>query len=94
MLEYSKEFKNRAIGGCIPPGKTSIQFTDTLIESWSELFALAQRSQYKSTNIHKLEAAVKLYTGLAQMPAVQRKVTSKLCSMLLHPYPIVCYTFQ
>ncbi|SLM39571.1 Tubulin-specific chaperone D, C-terminal [Lasallia pustulata] len=54
---------------------------------WRNLLALIQKSHFKSGNVHKLEAAVKVYTGLASVKVVQQDVLAKLCSMLLHPFP-------
>lgn len=48
-----------------------------------------QRLHFKSTNIYKLEAAVKVYSGLASIFSVQKEVLGKLASMLLHPFPKV-----
>lgn len=50
---------------------------------------MVQKSHYKSGNVQKLEAAVKLYTGLARANVVRDTVISKLCSMLLHSFPSV-----
>lgn len=43
-----------------------------------------QKAHYKTANVRKLEAAVKLYGGLL---AVYPAAVDKLSSMLLHPYP-------
>lgn len=59
------------------------------IFSWTSILDLVQRSHYKSGNLHKLVAAVKIYTGLAMNDFVRREVLAKLCSMLCHPFPLV-----
>jgi hypothetical protein len=47
---------------------------------------LVQKAHYKTGNIRKLEAAVKLYGGLTE---VYPEPLTKLSSMLLHPFPRV-----
>lgn len=59
------------------------------LTSWRNLFVVVQKSHYKSGNVQKLEAAVKLYTGLAGANVVRDTVINKLCSMLLHSFPSV-----
>jgi tubulin-specific chaperone D len=43
-----------------------------------------QKAHYKTGNIRKLEAAIKLYGGIVQ---VYPEALQKLTSMLLHPFP-------
>jgi len=43
-----------------------------------------QKAHYKTGNIRKLEAAVKLYGGLIE---VYPEALQKLATMLLHPFP-------
>lgn len=45
---------------------------------------LLQKAHYKTGNVRKLEAAIKLYGGLLQ---VYPEALEKLTSMLLHPFP-------
>lgn len=52
--------------------------------SWPALYNLVQRAHYKSSNVKKLEAAVKLYGVLYP---VYPDAIIKLTSMLLHPFP-------
>lgn len=47
---------------------------------------LVQKAHYKTSNVRKLEAAVKVYSGLME---VYPAVLQKLSSMLLHPFPKV-----
>src|SRR6266536_4721594 len=54
--------------------------------SWHALYILVQRAHYKTGNVRKLEAAVKLYAGLIE---VYPESLTKLSSMLLHPFPRV-----
>jgi hypothetical protein len=56
------------------------------IMDWSDLYLLVQRAHYKTGSVRKLEAAIKLYSGLAE---VYPKVLDKLVSLLLHPFPKV-----
>ncbi|MCJ1465433.1 hypothetical protein MMC07_004051 [Pseudocyphellaria aurata] len=56
---------------------------------WRNLFVLVQQSHYKSGNIHKLEAAVKVYTGLARTNILRANVIGRLCGMLLHSFPSI-----
>lgn len=88
MLEFSNRSERQSIGEFILPGRKQHSLNRGLI-SWRNLFALVQKSHYKSGNVHKLEAAVKLYTGLARANVVRDQVISKLFSMLLHPFPSV-----
>jgi len=47
---------------------------------------LTQKAHYKTSNIRKLEASIKIYGGLLE---VYPDAIEKLTSMLLHPYPNV-----
>lgn len=74
-------------------GASQLHYIVSLIvtesHSWHVLVATVQRSHYKSSNMHKLGAAVTIYTGLAPRLIVRNQATERLCSMLLHPYPTV-----
>ncbi|EEQ32341.1 beta-tubulin cofactor d [Microsporum canis CBS 113480] len=48
-------------------------------EHLKKLFRLVQKSHFKSTNIPRIEAALKV--------TMRRDATSKMINMLLHPYP-------
>lgn len=52
--------------------------------SWKDLYLGVQKAHFKSTNVRKLEACVKLYGGLVE---VYPRAMEKLTSMLVHPYP-------
>lgn len=88
MPEFSSRSERQSIGELIV-SKRDQQSLKHGRTSWRNLFVLVQKSHYKSGNIHKLEAAVKLYTGLAGASVVRDQVISKLCSMLLHSFPSV-----
>jgi tubulin-specific chaperone D len=45
---------------------------------------------FKSTVIQKLQLAIDVYRGLAEVEATRKDVLAKLCNMLLHPFPKVC----
>ncbi|RDL35861.1 uncharacterized protein BP5553_06473 [Venustampulla echinocandica] len=51
---------------------------------WRSLYALTQKAHFKTSNVRKLEAAVKVYGGLME---VYPEAVQKLSSMLLHPFP-------
>lgn len=51
---------------------------------WRSLYLLVQKAHYKTGNIRKLEAAVKIYGGLSE---VYPEALQKLATMLLHPFP-------
>ncbi|KAH8705099.1 putative tubulin-specific chaperone D [Talaromyces proteolyticus] len=52
-----------------------------------KLFVLVQKAHFKSSNIPRLEAAVKVYSALSHVQALRKDVLKKLTSILLHPYP-------
>jgi len=52
--------------------------------NWRSLYLLVQKAHYKTGNVRKLEAAIKLYGGLLD---VYPEALQKLTSMLLHPFP-------
>ena len=55
--------------------------------AWKRLFNEVRKAHFKSGNVQKIEAAVKIYAGMMAVPSVRGEVQEKLCSMLLHPYP-------
>lgn len=52
--------------------------------NWRSLYLLVQKAHYKTGNIRKLEASIKMYGGLIE---VYPEALQKLSSMLLHPFP-------
>jgi hypothetical protein len=52
--------------------------------SWSFLFTLVQKAHYKTGNVRKLEASIKVYGGLYE---VYPRALGKLTTMILHPFP-------
>ncbi|CAD6579724.1 MAG: hypothetical protein ASARMPRED_009232 [Alectoria sarmentosa] len=55
--------------------------------AWKRLFTEVRKAHFKSGNVQKIEAAVKIYASMMAVPRVSREVQEKLCSMLAHPYP-------
>lgn len=55
--------------------------------AWKRLFTDVRKAHFKSGNVQKIEAAVKIYAGMMAVSRVRTDVEDKLCSMLLHPYP-------
>ncbi|KAI9705641.1 MAG: hypothetical protein M1836_006397 [Candelina mexicana] len=53
---------------------------------WRTLFTTVQKAHFKSGNVQKLEAAVKIYAGLLVVEEVRKNAAEKLLSMLLHRY--------
>ncbi|KAI9852129.1 MAG: hypothetical protein M1838_001753 [Thelocarpon superellum] len=66
-----------------------LQSLDDARFKWRPLLALVQQAHYKSGSVGKLEAAVKVYTGFADIASVREAALTKLVSMLLHPFPKV-----
>jgi hypothetical protein len=58
--------------------------------SFRKVFTLVQRAHFKSSNIARLEAAIKVYAAFARLEPLRADVLKKLTSMLLHPFPRVC----
>lgn len=53
------------------------------------LWNVVRKAHFKSTNIRKLEAAVKIYGALGARGDMRRNAVGKLKDLLLHPYPSV-----
>jgi len=71
---------------CSKPALTAppwIEVSTNLLR-WRSLYLLVQKAHYKTGNVRKLEAAIKVYGGLLQ---VYPEALEKLTSMLLHPFP-------
>jgi Tubulin folding cofactor D C terminal len=54
-----------------------------------QLWNVVRKAHFKSTNIRKLEAAVRIYAALARQGDMGRNGLCKLRDLLLHPYPSV-----
>ncbi|PGH00269.1 hypothetical protein GX51_05872 [Blastomyces parvus] len=57
--------------------------------NYRKLFALVQKFHFKSANMARNEAAIKIYALLWRMGAIKGDAMKKLTGMLLHPYPKV-----
>jgi tubulin-specific chaperone D len=53
------------------------------------IWNVVRKAHFKSTNIRRLEAAVKIYGALAVQGDIRRNTLGKLKDLLLHPYPSV-----
>ncbi|KAI9724156.1 MAG: hypothetical protein M1812_000875 [Candelaria pacifica] len=53
---------------------------------WRALFVTVQKAHFKSGNAQKLEAAVKIYSGLLPIKNVRKDAAEKLVGMLLHRF--------
>lgn len=49
-----------------------------------------QKAHFKTTNMARLEAAIKAYAPLCRLGHLRAEVLKKMVSMLLHPFPRVC----
>ncbi|GAT21348.1 small nuclear ribonucleoprotein U)1a,U)2b [Aspergillus luchuensis] len=63
--------------------------SDDSIPSLRKLFVLVQRAHFKSSNIVRLEAAVRAYAPLSRIEQLQTEVIKKMTALLLHPFPRV-----
>ncbi|ERF72344.1 hypothetical protein EPUS_06100 [Endocarpon pusillum Z07020] len=54
-----------------------------------KLWNVVRKAHFKSTNIRKLEAAVKIYGALAVREDIRSNALGKLRDLLLHPYPSI-----
>ncbi|OJJ37236.1 hypothetical protein ASPWEDRAFT_131348 [Aspergillus wentii DTO 134E9] len=55
--------------------------------SFRKLFVVVQKAHFKSSNIARLEAAIRVYAPLSRLEPLRIDVLKKLSSMLLHPFP-------
>ncbi|KKK18297.1 hypothetical protein AOCH_005539 [Aspergillus ochraceoroseus] len=60
--------------------------------SLRKVFVLAQKVHFKSSNIARLEAAIRAYAPLSRLERLRIDVLKKLTGMLLHPFPRVRVT--
>ncbi|KAJ5587341.1 uncharacterized protein N7459_003106 [Penicillium hispanicum] len=54
-----------------------------------KLFFLVQKAHFRSSNIARLEAAIKVYGALSRLDPLRGDILKKLTGMLLHPFPRV-----
>lgn len=55
------------------------------------VFVLVQKAHFKTANIARLEAAIRVYAALSRIDNLRGDILKKLTSMLLHPFPRVCF---
>lgn len=69
---------------------TATPSSDSTTFKWRNLLSVVQKSHHKSNEIPKILAAVHVYLGLADVPAIRSETLKKLLSMLqTNPYPHV-----
>ncbi|KAK2746382.1 hypothetical protein FQN57_003264 [Myotisia sp. PD_48] len=52
-----------------------------------QIFKLVQKSHFRSSNIPRIEVAIKLYFSLTGFESTSKVALAKLTGLLLHPYP-------
>jgi hypothetical protein len=57
--------------------------------SFRPLFIVTQKVAYKSGNITKILACVRMYAAFLNVCGMEKETLKKMCSMLLHPLPRV-----
>lgn len=55
-----------------------------------KVFLLVQKAHFRSSNIQRLESAVKVYAALSRLDYLRIDVLKKMTGLLLHPFPRVC----
>ncbi|OJD19110.1 hypothetical protein AJ78_00896 [Emergomyces pasteurianus Ep9510] len=55
--------------------------------NYQKLFVSVQKFHFKSANMSRMEAAIKIYALLWRMDVIKGDAMKKLTGMLLHPYP-------
>lgn len=54
-----------------------------------QVFMLVQKSHFHSSNIARIEAAVKVYASLSRLGTLRADTLKKLTGLLVHPFPRV-----
>jgi len=81
----------------------TIEFFAFLIDSYAvtgeeldpvfrSVFVLVQKAHFRSSNIARLEAAIKVYAALARLDPLRNGALKKMTGFLIHPFPRVCWT--
>jgi hypothetical protein len=55
-----------------------------------KVFVLVQKAHFRSSNMQRLESAVKVYAALSRLDSLRIDVLKKMTGLLLHPFPRVC----
>ena len=63
--------------------------SNSLDPIFRKVFVLVQKAHFRSSNIARMEAAVKVYTAMSRLEPLRGDVLKKLTGMLLHPFPRV-----
>lgn len=69
----------------------AITNSDELDPIFRKTFVLTQKAHFRSANIIRLEAAIKLYAALTTLGPLRNDALKKLSGMLLHPFPRESY---
>ena len=56
---------------------------------WFLCFEVIEKAQLNSSDIPRIESAVKIYAGMALVKRMRRLMVIKLCWLLIHRYPKV-----
>ena len=56
---------------------------------WPRLLALVSKFHYKSTNVRKLVSCISCYSSFTHITSIRQAALTKLCNLLMHPYPTV-----
>lgn len=56
-----------------------------------KVFVLVQKAHFRSSNIARLEAGIKVYGAMARLGPLRNGVLKKLIGLLVHPFPRVCF---
>lgn len=67
----------------------AISSTEPQDPIFRRIFVLVQKSHFRSSNIARLEAAVKVYAALSRLEPLRTDTLKKLTGLLLHPFPRV-----
>lgn len=78
-------FVNSSSVACISTSSSNI----FLLSSFRKLFTLVQKAHFRTANIARLEAAVKVYAALSRIDSLRNGVLKKMTGLLLHPFPRV-----
>jgi hypothetical protein len=72
----------------------AIHSSEQLDPIFRRVFILVQKSHFRSSNISRIEAAVKVYAALSRLEPLQLETLKKLTGLLLHPFPRVSVSFH
>ena len=67
----------------------AIASSDKADPIFRKVFVIVQKSHLRSSNIARIEAAVKVYAALSRLESLRADTLRKLTGLLLHPFPRV-----